>query len=175
MKYRSSSYPDVMLKSLPVRGAWIEIEAETRTQTGISCRSPCGERGLKLFWRRRTSRRCCCRSPCGERGLKLCDYINLRIPLIIESNPAASSLPGKNFEKKRSSSALFAREINLVTQPSFDCEQGINSQVQTACSNADAIFPVLGIVSCRNERFSLSRKTHVPLWNAPRISHVRLP
>lgn len=80
-----------------------------------------------------------------------------------------------NFEKKRNSSALFAREINLVTQPSFDCEQGINSQVQTACSNADAIFPVLGIVSCRNERFSLSRKTHVPLWNAPRISHVRLP
>ena len=80
-----------------------------------------------------------------------------------------------NFEKKRNSSALFAREINLVTQPSFDCEQGINSQVQTACSNADAIFPVLGIVSCRNKRFSLSRKTHVPLWNAPRISHVRLP
>ena len=80
-----------------------------------------------------------------------------------------------NFEKKRNSSALFAREINLVTQPSFDCEQGINSQVQTACSNADAIFPVLGIVFCKNERFSLLRKTHVPLWNAPRISHVRLP
>ena len=80
-----------------------------------------------------------------------------------------------NFEKKRNSSALFAREINLVTQPSFDCEQGINSQVQTACSNADAIFPVLGIVFCKNERFSLLRNTHVPLWNEPRISHVRLP
>ena len=80
-----------------------------------------------------------------------------------------------NFEKKRNSSTLFAREINLVTQPSFDCEQGINSQVQTACSNADAIFPVLGIVFCKNERFSLLRKTHVPLWNEPRISHVRLP
>ena len=80
-----------------------------------------------------------------------------------------------NFEKKRNSSALFAREINLVTQPSFDCEQGINSQVQTACSNADAIFPVPGIVFCKNERFSLLRKTHVPLWNEPRISHVRLP
>jgi hypothetical protein len=26
----------------------------------------------------------------------------------------------QNFEKKRSSSALFAHEINLVTQPSFD-------------------------------------------------------
>lgn len=99
----------------------------------------------------------------------------LRIPLIIAPNPATSSLLGKNFEKERNSSALFAREINLVTQPSFDCEQGINSQVQTVCSNADAVFPVLGIVFCRNERFSLSRKTHVPLWNEPRISHVRSP
>ena len=98
-----------------------------------------------------------------------------RIPLIIAPKPAVSSSATQSFEKKRNSSALFAREINLVTQPSFDCEQGINSQVQTACSNADAIFPVLGIVSCRNERFSLSRKTHVPLWNEPRISHVRLP
>ena len=66
-----------------------------------------------------------------------------------------------NFEKKRNSSALFVREISLVTQPSFDCAQGINSQVQTVCSNADAVFPVLGIVFCKNERFSLSRKTHV--------------
>ena len=81
----------------------------------------------------------------------------------------------QNFEKKCNSNALFAREISLVTQPSFDCEQGINSQVQTVCSNADAVFPVLGIVFCKNERFSLSRKTHVPLWNEPRISHVRLP
>ena len=104
------------------------------------------------------------------------DELNfLGLPLIIAPNPAASSLPDKNFEKERNSSALFAREINLVTQPSFDCEQGINSQVQTVCSNADAVFSVLGIVFCKNERFSLLRKTHVPLWNAPRISHVRLP
>ena len=79
------------------------------------------------------------------------------------------------FREKAQFKRMFAREINLVTQPSFDCEQGINSQVQTVCSNADAIFPVLGIVFCKNERFSLSRKTHVPLWNEPRISHVRLP
>ena len=103
------------------------------------------------------------------------DALILGIPLIIAPNPAASSLPGKNFEKERNSSALFVREISLVTQPSFDCEQGINSQVQTACSNTDAVFPVLGIVFCKNERFSLSRKTHVPLWTAPRISHVRSP
>ena len=98
-----------------------------------------------------------------------------RLPLIIAPKPAVSSSATQSFEKKRNSSALFAREISLVTQPSFDCEQGINSQVQTACSNADAVFPVLGIVFCKNERFSLSRKTHVPLWNEPRISHVRLP
>ena len=103
------------------------------------------------------------------------DALILGIPLIIAPNPAASSLPGKNFEKERNSSALFVREISLVTQPSFECEQGINLQVQTACSNADAVFPVLGIVFCKNERFSLSRKTHVQLWNEPRISHVRLP
>ena len=89
------------------------------------------------------------------------DALILGIPLIIAPKPAVSSSATQSFEKKRNSSALFAREINLVTQPSFDCEQGINSQVQTVCSNADAIFPVLGIVSCRNERFSLSRKTHV--------------
>ena len=100
---------------------------------------------------------------------------NLGIPIIIAPKPAVSSSATQSFEKERNSSALFAREINLVTQPSFDCEQGINSQVQTVCSNADAVFPVLGIVFCKNERFSLLRKTHVPLWNAPRISHVRLP
>ena len=83
------------------------------------------------------------------------------IPLEIAPKPAVSSSATQSFEKRRNSSALFAREINLVTQPSFDCEQVINSQVQTVCSNADAVFPVLGIVFCKNERFSLSRKTHV--------------
>jgi hypothetical protein len=102
------------------------------------------------------------------------DMIILGLPLIIAPKPAVSSSATQSFEKERNSNALFAREISLVTQPSFDCEQGINSQVQTACSNADAVFPVLGIVFCKNERFSLSRKTHVPLWNEPRISHVRL-
>ena len=101
--------------------------------------------------------------------------VDLGLPLIIAPKPSTSSPPTQSFEKKRNSSALFAREINLVTQPSFDCEQGINSQVQTVCSNADAVFSVLGIVFCKNERFSLLRKTHVPLWNEPRISHVRLP
>ena len=34
-------------------------------------RSPCGERGLKLFARIRNEGDGNCRSPCGERGLKL--------------------------------------------------------------------------------------------------------
>ena len=55
--------------SLPVRGAWIEIRKKTlHTKTSCS-RSPCGERGLKCFGFYNTVRRNC-RSPCGERGLK---------------------------------------------------------------------------------------------------------
>ena len=102
-----------------------------------------------------------CKNEFKARGFKNTPYNCAQTIHVIPADP--------NFEKKCNSNALFAREINLVTQPSFDCEQGINSQVQTVCSNADAVFPVLG-----NERFSLSRKTHVQLWNEPRISHVRL-
>ena len=36
-------------KSLPVRGAWIEIAAVDKAKTVFSRRSPCGERGLKYF------------------------------------------------------------------------------------------------------------------------------
>ena len=114
-------------------------------------------------------------SPVSINVFNLAGWTSLKDPPHNCAQPRHIIPADPNFEKKRNSSALFAREINLVTQPSFDCEQGINSQVQTACSNADAVFSVLGIVSCRNERFSLSRKTHVPLWNEPRISHVRLP
>ena len=35
--------------SLPVRGAWIEISGMVARFRGITCRSPCGERGLKSF------------------------------------------------------------------------------------------------------------------------------
>ena len=55
--------------SLPVRGAWIEMEESRSGAPGLCRRSPCGERGLKSLddievykWRGR--------SPCGERGLK---------------------------------------------------------------------------------------------------------
>ena len=37
-----------MDKSLPVRGAWIEIDAYLKNSLKFAGRSPCGERGLKL-------------------------------------------------------------------------------------------------------------------------------
>ena len=58
--------------SLPVRGAWIEIQI-AKSNGAISLgRSPCGERGLKyavVVHKHMDARR----SPCGERGLKLTD------------------------------------------------------------------------------------------------------
>ena len=54
--------------SLPVRGAWIEISMR-RFRNARSCRSPCGERGLKLRHKFRAQVGGS-RSPCGERGLK---------------------------------------------------------------------------------------------------------
>ena len=37
------------LMSLPVRGAWIEMSPRGGVRVLCSCRSPCGERGLKLL------------------------------------------------------------------------------------------------------------------------------
>ena len=57
-------------RSLPVRGAWVEIQKSSAAGVMTLCRSPCGERGLKcpvLFARATSHAR---RSPCGERGLK---------------------------------------------------------------------------------------------------------
>ena len=55
--------------SLPVRGAWIEINDAVDARVPAAGRSPCGERGLK-YDADAGNRRCACRSPCGERGLK---------------------------------------------------------------------------------------------------------
>ena len=78
--------------SLPLRGAWIEILNFYYVTENGTCRSPCGERGLKLkptalrqsrlpslplrgAWIEMRSphprvRNDVSRSPCGERGLK---------------------------------------------------------------------------------------------------------
>ena len=37
-------------KSLPMRGAWIEIAYDKRSCVASVCRSPCGERGLKFLY-----------------------------------------------------------------------------------------------------------------------------
>ena len=44
--------PPHMPVSLPVRGAWIEIGTNPPHTTIWRCRSPCGERGLKLLYAR---------------------------------------------------------------------------------------------------------------------------
>ena len=58
----------VYQKSLPVRGAWIEI-VRLDADGNELCRSPCGERGLKfcVYYKRTPPKG---RSLCGERGLK---------------------------------------------------------------------------------------------------------
>ena len=57
-------------QSLPVRGAWIEIDVALLSGINRNRRSPCGERGLKypsIFTDLLNDEG---RSPCGERGLK---------------------------------------------------------------------------------------------------------
>jgi len=58
-------------KSLPPRGAWIEIRQAAPAVDAGDGRSPHGERGLKSSCGRSTRRRLG-RSPHGERGLKSC-------------------------------------------------------------------------------------------------------
>ena len=58
------------LRSLPVRGAWVEIIILGSAKNRSRCRSPCGERGLKSPFFVAVSAFPGGRSPCGERGLK---------------------------------------------------------------------------------------------------------
>ena len=65
------------VSSLPVRGAWVEMRIlRTLSTSGLS-RSPCGERGLKLYTTHRP-RHLPRRSPCGERGLKFLSSVRAR-------------------------------------------------------------------------------------------------
>ena len=57
-------------ESLPVRGAWVEIDHSRRERKTSRSRSPCGERGLKFKGACPKTSRHFGRSPCGERGLK---------------------------------------------------------------------------------------------------------
>ncbi len=57
-------------KSLPSRGAWIEIHQPVAPCLSDPGRSPHGERGLKLVTCSPAAGVASCRSPHGERGLK---------------------------------------------------------------------------------------------------------
>ena len=70
MKLIPSSTPPGMVKSLPSRGAWIEIAVSSLVRLVLGCRSPHGERGLKSRCRMLSLQVCTGRSPHGERGLK---------------------------------------------------------------------------------------------------------
>ena len=61
---------NTLITSLPVRGAWIEISGNCDSVSCYFGRSPCGERGLKFRGRFRPFPVSESRSPCGERGLK---------------------------------------------------------------------------------------------------------
>ena len=47
MKFLYCYSPLTENKSLPVRGAWVEIMRNMEQESGEAGRSPCGERGLK--------------------------------------------------------------------------------------------------------------------------------
>ncbi len=49
LKYTCGAFLRYINKSLPVRGAWIEIMILTNMNNKIESRSPCGERGLKYI------------------------------------------------------------------------------------------------------------------------------
>ena len=73
MKSLSGARNCLTLKSLPPRGAWIEILYTRLMMQRILGRSPHGERGLKYLPFARMQAHCR-RSPHGERGLKLEGY-----------------------------------------------------------------------------------------------------
>ena len=51
IEIRICAAPNAASKSLPSRGAWIEISMEVIAARALACRSLHGERGLKYQWR----------------------------------------------------------------------------------------------------------------------------
>ena len=76
MKSGCTKRPRGGRKSLPVRGAWIEISFAEMLTSEKKSRSPCGERGLKYELKEKLCEELQGRSPCGERGLK-CRHLAL--------------------------------------------------------------------------------------------------
>ena len=72
------SATSLLFLSLPVRGAWVEMKTQKSFALTRWSRSPCGERGLKLYLVMAYVKPFC-RSPCGERGLKYLGTVS-RLP-----------------------------------------------------------------------------------------------
>ena len=85
IEIRRSCRIRVFSSSLPVRGAWIEITPHGKMRGMNASRSPCGERGLKYQVVNFSVVAYVGRSPCGERGLKL--------PCVPAARQSSGSLP----------------------------------------------------------------------------------
>ena len=122
------------VRSLPVRGAWIEIRKCGRARTLPRGRSPCGERGLK-YCHVGKELPACSRSPCGERGLKCCLYSFAA--LLLQSLPVRGA---------------WIEIIPLACRPLRCCgrspcgERGLKSAVPTGWRRASQVAPRAGSV-----------------------------
>ena len=70
LKYVTLDGEVIAVKSLPARGAWIEMRGQAAKPHALECRSPHGERGLKYCKAYELVGISDRRSPHGERGLK---------------------------------------------------------------------------------------------------------
>ena len=101
LKYVKHSFHLKTEKSLPMRGAWIEMSLNHSFQMRAYGRSPCGERGLK-YRIRHMQKSALCRSPCGERGLKFLSagvFIPYPVSLPMRGAWIEIHKPSENVEK----------------------------------------------------------------------------
>ena len=97
LKFHTINRLSLLSKSLPVRGAWIEITIIACNQSHDIRRSPCGERGLKSGGGK-NSPPPQSRSPCGERGLK-CVPALVPVPALCRSPCGERGLKSENAVK----------------------------------------------------------------------------
>ena len=142
-------------KSLPVRGAWIEMAGDSGQNKHLQGRSPCGERGLKygvLLFRARSPSSLPVRgawieikssaahgggspgrSPCGERGLKSC-----------RGGPAAGLVGGRSPCGERGLKLLYARDAGHEKGRSPCGERGLKYDAGGADGGGVPSLPVRG-------------------------------
>ena len=120
-------------RSLPVRGAWVEIVWSSWNAPHPMRRSPCGERGLKYTHDDGTivveSR-----SPCGERGLKY--DADVSVSHLVESLPVRGAWV----------EIICSGGVSAVDGRRSPCgERGLKSAAPAACLSAGGLsLPVRG-------------------------------